>query len=107
MAESAVFEFVSQQLERLSDMSQVQARGTVRLMLKEAGLNTASVSIDQMKVVVDKLMFDFLTKRKIDSKKAENVCTTIMRLLISADIAIPEAQSNELEEIFKRLDKHS
>ena len=56
MADSRSFEFVCGELERLTKMTRLEARGTVRLALKEAGLSADAVLPLEMQVVLQKLM---------------------------------------------------
>lgn len=65
MADSAAFDFVCAELERETSLDRLEARGTVRLALKEAGLEARSVTPDQISVVVEKLLPNELESRGI------------------------------------------
>jgi hypothetical protein len=65
MADSAAFDFVCGQLEASTSLDRLEARGTVRLALKQAGLEARSVTPDQMRVVLDKLLPTELKARGI------------------------------------------
>ncbi|NNL66521.1 MAG: hypothetical protein HKP30_09785 [Myxococcales bacterium] len=54
--ESEAFTLVCEHLIQNTGLEPPAARGTVRLALKEAGLDAASVSAGQMRVVVTKLL---------------------------------------------------
>ena len=55
MAAADSFEVASDEIERATNLSRLEARGTLRLALKEAGLDAASVTPPQMRVVVEKV----------------------------------------------------
>lgn len=54
--ESEAFTLVCEHLIRTTGLDPPAARGTVRLALREAGLDAARVSAGQMRVVVSKLL---------------------------------------------------
>ncbi|MCG8590125.1 MAG: hypothetical protein MJE66_12610 [Proteobacteria bacterium] len=75
MSESPAFAFVCQELESRTSLDRLEARGTVRLALKAAGLEARSVSRDQMAVVVEKVLPGELTARGIDA--VESLCREV------------------------------
>jgi hypothetical protein len=74
VADSPAFEFVCGEIERLTQLSRLEARGTVRLALKEAGLGTAARP-REIKVVIEKVLPRELGTRGVAS--AEQVCSEI------------------------------
>jgi hypothetical protein len=74
MAESQAFDFVCDQLEQGTLLDRLAARGTVRLALKQAGLEAGTVTPDQMVVVVERVLPAELSSRGID---ADAVCSAI------------------------------
>ena len=44
MASTPSFEWVSQELERITSLERLEARGTLRLVLKKAGLDASGVT---------------------------------------------------------------
>jgi len=70
MKESPVFEFVAGELEKRTPLKRIEARGTLRLVLKQAGLEPRSTKGSQMAVVLRKLMPAALAKRKVDDAEA-------------------------------------
>jgi hypothetical protein len=56
MSDSPVFEWACATLERASNLSRLQARGTMRIVLKLAGLDSKSLRAVQLRVVVERLM---------------------------------------------------
>jgi hypothetical protein len=75
MAAADAFEVASDEIERSTSLSRLEARGTLRLALKEAGLDPASVTPSQMRVVVDKVLPGSLTARGIE--KPTDVCRAV------------------------------
>lgn len=98
MADSRAFDFVCAEIERLTKMTRLEARGTVRLALKDAGLAPDSVRALEMQVVLQKLMPKELTARGIGS--GEELCRQI-----SAGVASlrDEVAAETPEAIFGRL----
>lgn len=100
MADSAAFEWACDTLERTSSLSRLEARGTVRLILKEAGLASASVKPGDLRVAVERLMPAALASRGIDD--ADRVCGE----LCSGLAVLPAAAGGGAEApeaIFSRL----
>jgi hypothetical protein len=70
VANPTTFDWMAEQLEQLSSLNRREARGTIRLALKQAGLEPGSVTPDQMKVVLHKVLAGELTSRGIDDAEA-------------------------------------
>ncbi len=77
MAESVAFTNVCTALENETGFSRVEARGTVRLAFKGAGLDAKSVTVEQMKVVLDRVLPAELEIRGIADSEA--VCRMLSR----------------------------
>ena len=71
MAES-LFEFVAAALEQRSGLGKLEARGTLRIALKEAGLEPRTVTPEQMAVMLTRTMPKELKARGID--QADTLC---------------------------------
>ena len=65
MADSPAFDWLCDQLEEGTSLDRLEARGTVRIALKSAGLEARTVSPPQMKVVIEKILGEELTARGI------------------------------------------
>jgi hypothetical protein len=98
MADNAVFAFVCDQLETRSGLDRLAARGTVRIALKQAGLDAASVTPHQMSVVVAKVLLGELTHRGVAN--AQSMCEALAQR--TAQLASGEAGETP-EAIFRRL----
>ncbi len=99
MADSAAFDFACEQLEAQSSLDRLEARGTVRLALKEAGLEARSVSPEEMKVVVQRVLPKELEQRGIDG--SESICSSLAAGLDGLDA--PQAQVDSPDAVFARL----
>jgi hypothetical protein len=99
MASSTAFEWVCQELESATDLERLEARGTVRIALKQAGLEATSVTGEQLAVVLSRVLPGELTSRGIDA--AEGLC---QRIAAGLD-RIPAApdQGDTPEAVFARL----
>lgn len=98
MATSTAFDFATEQLESLTDLSGLEARGTVRLALKAAGLDAGSVTAEQMGVVVSRVLPVELTARNVTD--ADSVCTKISQGLARLDTSSERATTDD---VFKTL----
>ena len=101
MGESPVFEWVAAAVERKTPLSRLQARGTVRLTLKHAGLEPGTVTLKQMAIVVPRLLPAALGRLHVTG--AEEVCRAIAAELEDA----PELRDLETREsaydVFRRF----
>lgn len=99
MADSKVFTWVSQELAAATPLSDIEARGTVRLALKEAGLEARSVDAEQMAVVLRQVLPRELASRGIDAP--EVLCSGMVpRLPRDADAG---GSAETPEQVFQRL----
>ena len=103
MAESEVFAWVAKELEERTHLSRLEARGTVRLMLKDAGLDPNSVAAHQMDVVLMRLMPAALNKRRVAD--AEQLCHEIAAKLRESGASVSEPPADDTAyDVFARLD---
>ena len=56
MADSPAFCWVCEEIERATRLNRLEARGTVRLTLKEAGFDPGSVNRVQMRTILERMM---------------------------------------------------
>jgi len=98
MADSNAFTTLCEKLEQGSTLDRLEARGTVRLALKQAGLEAASVAPSQLVVVIEKILPDELRSRGVDD--ADTVCSQLATELK----AMPDNEAGTSPEaIFERL----
>jgi len=98
MSTSAAFDHVCAGLERHTSLDRLQCRGTVRLALKEAGLDAARVQPNEMAVVLKRILPAALRSRGVEAH--ESICEEISRGLAALNLA-PVADSPDA--IFRRL----
>ena len=96
-----IFEFVADALERRTDLDKLEARGTVRLALKEAGLDARTVTVEQMQVMLEKVMANEIRSRGVNDPDA--VCAGIVTALKDSDHESATTDSESPESIFRRL----
>ena len=98
MADSPCFDLACDVLERETSLERLEARGTVRLALKSAGLDPRTVTPEQMGVVADKLLPQELKVRGIEN--GAGICATLRNRVTT--MAAP-AITNAPEAVFARL----
>ncbi len=98
MADSAAFDFACAELQRSTTLDRLEARGTVRIALKQAGLEARSVLPDQMKVVVEKVLPGELMTRGVENPEA--VCSALAEGLAGVDGG---RAGDTPDEVFARL----
>jgi hypothetical protein len=101
MAADTVFEFVAEKLEQATDLDRLEARGTVRLALKQAGLDAKTLSAVQMNVILEKVLPDELSARGVE--QAASICTNLTQDLKGFRGDTSEADASSPEAVFKRI----
>jgi hypothetical protein len=100
MADSAAFAWVCDQLQRTTPLSEIEVRGTVRLALKQAGLEARGVSGEEMAVLLTKVMPAELQQRAVDN--AAQLCEELAdRIRREHFTEAPDPKS--VEAVFRRL----
>jgi hypothetical protein len=98
VSETPSFTLVCEKLESQTQLGRLGARGTIRLALKEAGLDAAAVTPREMIVVLEKILPAQLRIRGISSP--ESIC----RELGASLSTLPREEGGETpEHIFARL----
>jgi hypothetical protein len=101
MAADTVFEFVAEKLEQATDLDRLEARGTVRLALKQAGLDPKALSVEQMNVVLEKVLPDELSSRGIE--QSTSICANLVQDLKGFRGAASDSDAASPEAVFKRI----
>ena len=99
MADATAFKRVCAELEHGTGLSALEARGTVRLALKQAGFDAKSVNPQQMSVVVRKVLPGELSLRGVEG--GESLCEHIANEL--GRYAEEPAGVESPEDVFRRL----
>jgi hypothetical protein len=100
MADS-LFDIAAASLERSADMDRLAARGTLRIAVKEAGLDAQKLTLPQLRVIFEKLMPKELEARGVSDAAA--VCTATMDEIARSANTIDAGSSASADDIFKRL----
>jgi hypothetical protein len=96
-----LFDLAAEKLEGATDMDRLAARGTLRIALKEAGLDPHKLTIPQLRAVFEKLMPKELDARGVSDSAA--TCKAVIGVIASAASEADSAAANSPDEIFKRL----
>jgi len=95
-----IFEFVAEKLEAATDLEKLEARGTVRLALKAAGLDARSVTKEQIIVMVEKVLPGELAARGVAG--AEAICAQLATATKAMDTGDGSGAESP-EDVFRRL----
>jgi hypothetical protein len=98
MAELTAFDHVCEKLEQLTAFSRLEARGTIRIALKEAGLDPASVRAAELLVVAQRVLPKELAARGVAD--AESICERLRSGLSGFE---DSAGGDTPESVFARL----
>ncbi len=98
MASASVFDRVSEKLEEVTSFNRLEARGTLRIALKESGLDAKSLRPEQVRVVIERVLPQHLRDRGITD--VEKVCR-ILDAHVPRDEDLASVDSPEA--IFSRL----
>ncbi len=101
MADSKAFDWICDELERATSLDRLEARGTMRLALKQAGLEARSVSGEQIAVVIEKLLPGELRSRGIEDPEA--TCEALRAHLAEFVPAADAHLADTPEDVFQRL----
>jgi len=96
-----VFDFVCAEIERSTSLDGPVARGTVRLALKEAGLNADSVDPAGMEVVVEKILPGELAAHRIEG--VDELCRRLVHTLATRQFATTHDRAGDAASVLDRL----
>jgi hypothetical protein len=99
--DAAIFDIAAERLESHSGLPRLEARGTLRIALKLAGLAANSVTAGQLSVVFDKVMPGELEKRGVSDAAA--VCSAVVGDLVNTPVPAEAKSGDDLDAIFRRL----
>jgi hypothetical protein len=95
-----LFDSAAERLEHHTDFDRLEARGTLRIALKDAGLTSKGLTLQQLRVVLEKVMPEHLEKRAVSN--SVEVCDTVIGELAQAGGDESDTQTGA-DEIFHRL----
>ena len=95
-----LFDSVAEQLEQRTNLDRLEARGTLRIALKQAGVNPQTVSLHEISVVLENLLPGELESRGIEN--AAEICNVTLRNLELAP-SPGDGSPSSIDDIFGRL----
>jgi hypothetical protein len=96
-----LFDYAAERLEQATRLDRLQARGTLRIAMKQAGLEPASLTLEQLTVVFDRILPGELETRGVDA--AADTCSAILQQVASSPRAAEWQGSGGADAIFRRL----
>jgi hypothetical protein len=98
---AGLFDFAAERLEQHTGFNRLEARGTLRIALKVAGLDASTITTEQLCVVFEKVMPAELKQRGV--KEADTACSAVLDDLANAPAPTDDAPASGLDGIFRRL----
>jgi hypothetical protein len=98
---SPAFEWLWRELALTTDMTELEARGTIRLALRAVGHTPALVARLPMLVVIQRVLPGELERRGV--KSAPELCAQLATRLESAELGDPTVVHDDPETVFSRL----
>ena len=99
----SLFEFVAAELQKRSDLEDLETRGTIRLALKSSGLTAREVTQEQMVVVIDQVLPRELQLRGVENP--EGVCGELSQTVKGFEAENGESAGASPEDVFRRLSR--
>ena len=98
---TTLFDIAAERLEETCDLDRLAVRGTLRLALKQAGLEARNVTSDQMGVIIEKVLPGELAARGVENEAA--LCASLATAIKSAQLDAVGAAADSPDEVFRRL----
>lgn len=98
---SKLFDLAAEHLEQRTSLDRLEARGTLRLALKEAGLEPRSLTLEQLGVVFERILPGELQTRGVDG--AASICGAVMKEVMNSPEVDARDRSGGVDEVFRRL----
>ena len=99
--DATLFDLAAERLENHTGIDRLEARGTLRIALKAAGLEPNNLTGAQLQVVFEKVMPGELESRGINN--VPDVCAAVLSDLARAGGAAAVASATSPDDIFRRL----
>jgi hypothetical protein len=99
--DATLFDFAADRLEHHAGLDRLEARGTLRIALKTAGLQPKSLTGAQLRVVFEQVMPGELDSRGVSDMQA--LCAAVLTDLENAGSAAEDASVTSPDDIFRRL----
>jgi hypothetical protein len=101
MRNSRAFEWACSALEEQTTLDRLEARGTLRLTLREAGLDPHAVTPMQLAVALEKVLPGQLLARGVADGEA--LGRRLASEIADADLEVAAPSGHSPEEVFRRL----
>jgi hypothetical protein len=98
---SELFDCAAEWLEKRTSLDRLEARGTLRLSLKTAGLEPGTLTLEQLRVVFERILPGELETRGVS--QAAGVCEALMDEIAGSPAAQSAPADSGADEIFRRL----
>jgi hypothetical protein len=99
----SLFELVAAELQKRSELENLEARGTIRLALKSSGLTAREVTLKQMVVVIDQALPRELRVRGVENPEA--VCRELSQVVKGVEVEGGGSAGSSTEDVFRRLSR--
>ena len=96
-----LFDFAAERLEHHTSLDRLEARGTLRLALKLAGLDPKDVTSEQLRVLFERVLPGEIKTRSVADPAS--VCSAVMNDVASSPVGLDEPGSASVDEVFRRL----
>jgi hypothetical protein len=96
-----LFDVAAERLEAATQLNQLEARGTLRLALKSAGLTAGNLTLAQLRAVFDKLM-----QAELEGRGVADATATCAAVMVEVERATPDSGDGDTtgpDTIFRRL----
>lgn len=98
MASSAAYDAAQQVLETSAGMDRWAARGAIQLALMDGGFDAGSVTVAEMKVVVDQLL-----RRQLESQNVADATRVCERIRDALGLVGDGPRKDSPDQVFQRL----
>ena len=98
---ATLFDLAAEHLEQQTSLDRLEARGTLRLALKQAGLEPNGLTLEQLGVVFERVLPGELQTRGVDA--AAGICEAVMKAVANSPEAAAPNGSRGVDEVFRRL----
>ena len=98
MADSAAFDIAAEALENKTNLDRLEARGTIRILLRQVGLDAKTVGAKDLRIVIEKLLAKELSNRGVSDPHL--VIEALQAVLVNG----PESRTGDSPaDVFARL----
>lgn len=101
MKKSSEFDLICEKLEALTSFNRLEARGTLRIALKESGLDVKTLRADQLGVVLERVLPQHLRDRGVE--EPERICQRLIDAIPRVSLEDSTGTADSPEAIFERL----